>query len=143
MNRKRKKILLVFGTRPEAVKMAPLVLALRAHPKEFIPRVAVTAQHRDMLDQVLRLFGIRPNHDLALMRPGQSLTDISVRALARLEPVFQKERPDMVLVHGDTSTTLMATLAAFYQKIPVGHVEAGLRSHDDTEPVSRKKSIGN
>jgi UDP-N-acetylglucosamine 2-epimerase (non-hydrolysing) len=134
MNTFPKKILLVFGTRPEAVKMAPLVLALRAHPREFIPRVAVTAQHREMLDQVLRLFGIRPNHDLDLMRPGQSLTDISVRALAQLEPVFQKERPDVVLVHGDTTTTLMATLAAFYQKIPVGHVEAGLRSQDPSNP---------
>jgi UDP-N-acetylglucosamine 2-epimerase (non-hydrolysing) len=129
-----KKILLVFGTRPEAVKMAPLVLALRAHPREFVPRVAVTAQHRGMLDQVMRLFGIRPNHDLDIMRPGQSLTDISVRALARLEPVFQKERPDMVLVHGDTTTTLLAALGAFYQKIPVGHVEAGLRSHDPANP---------
>jgi UDP-N-acetylglucosamine 2-epimerase (non-hydrolysing) len=133
-DRKRKKILLVFGTRPEAVKMAPVVLALRARPLEFHPRVAVTAQHRDMLDQVLRLFQIRPDHDLDLMKPGQSLTDVSVRALARLEPVFKKEQPDMVLVHGDTTTTLMATLAAFYQKIPVGHVEAGLRSHDDTNP---------
>lgn len=146
MDRKRKKILVVFGTRPEAVKMAPLVLALRACPKEFEPRVAVTAQHREMLDQVLRLFGIRPNHDLGIMRPGQSLTDVSVRALARLEPVLKKERPDMVLVHGDTSTTLMATLAAFYQKIPVGHVEAGLRSHDDTNPfpeeINRKLTGG-
>lgn len=141
-----KKILLVFGTRPEAVKMAPLALALRACPNEFEPRVAVTAQHREMLDQVLRLFGIRPNHDLGIMRPGQSLTDVSVRALARLEPVFRKERPDMVLVHGDTSTTLMATLAAFYQKIPVGHVEAGLRSHDDNNPfpeeINRKLTGG-
>jgi UDP-N-acetylglucosamine 2-epimerase (non-hydrolysing) len=114
--------------------MAPLVLALQALPREFIPRVVVTAQHRDMLDQVLRLFAIRPHHDLSLMRSGQSLTDISVRALARLEPVFQRERPDLVLVHGDTSTTLLATLAAFYQKIPVGHVEAGLRSHNDRNP---------
>ena len=146
MARERKKILVVFGTRPEAVKMAPLVLALREHSKEFEPRVAVTAQHREMLDQVLRLFGIRPNHDLGIMRPGQSLTDVSVRALARLEPVLKKERPDMVLVHGDTSTTLMATLAAFYQKIPVGHVEAGLRSHDDTNPfpeeINRKLTGG-
>ncbi|MBK8574522.1 MAG: UDP-N-acetylglucosamine 2-epimerase (non-hydrolyzing) [Elusimicrobia bacterium] len=146
MDRERKKILLIFGTRPEAVKMAPLVLALREYPKEFDPRVVVTAQHRDMLDQVLRLFAIRPNHDLDIMRPGQSLTDVSVRALARLEPVLQKERPDMVLVHGDTSTTLMATLAAFYQKIPVGHVEAGLRSHDDISPfpeeINRKLTGG-
>ncbi len=126
--------------------MAPLVLALRASPKEFVPRVAVTAQHREMLDQVLRLFGIRPNHDLRIMKPGQSLTDVSVRALAKLEPVLKKERPDMVLVHGDTSTTLMATLAAFYQGIPVGHVEAGLRSHDDTNPfpeeINRKLTGG-
>ena len=126
--------------------MAPLVLALRACPKEFEPRVAVTAQHREMLDQVLRLFGIRPNHDLGIMQPGQSLTDVSVRALARLEPVLKKERPDMVLVHGDTSTTLIAALAAFYQGIPVGHVEAGLRSHDDTNPfpeeMNRKLTAG-
>ncbi|MBL8024391.1 MAG: UDP-N-acetylglucosamine 2-epimerase (non-hydrolyzing) [Elusimicrobia bacterium] len=114
--------------------MAPLILALQSLPREFNPRIIVTAQHRDMLDQVLRLFDIRPHHDLGLMRSGQSLTDISVRALSGLEPVFQRERPDLVLVHGDTSTALMATLAAFYQKVPVGHVEAGLRSHEDTNP---------
>ena len=114
--------------------MAPLVLALQEFPKEFKPKVVVTAQHRDMLDQVLRLFGIRPDHDLNIMQPGQSLTDVSVRALARLEPVLKKERSDMVLAHGDIATTLLATLAAFYQKIPVGHVEAGLRSHDMANP---------
>lgn len=129
----KKKILCIFGTRPEAVKMAPLVIALKKNAR-FQARVAVTAQHRGMLDQVLRLFGIRPDADLNIMREGQSLTDVTVRALARLAPVLARERPDMVLVHGDTTTTLAATLAAFYQKIPVGHVEAGLRTGDPYRP---------
>lgn len=129
-----KKILLVFGTRPEAIKMAPVILALQKRPTEFDVRVAVTAQHRELLDPVLKLFGVRPHHDLAIMRPGQSLTDVSVRALARLEPVIRSEKPDLVLVHGDTTTALMGALAAFYQRVPVGHVEAGLRSGDDAHP---------
>lgn len=126
--------MIVFGTRPEAVKMAPVVLGFQKHPAEFDPCVVVTAQHRGLLDQVLRLFQIRPRHDLDIMRPGQTLTDISVRALKRLDPVIQKERPALILVHGDTSTALIAAQAAFYQKVPVGHVEAGLRSHDLQNP---------
>lgn len=123
----RKKILLVFGTRPEAIKMAPLVQALQAEPA-FDARVCVTAQHRQMLDQVLELFAIRPEFDLDLMKPGQDLTDITVGVLLGLKAVFAEWEPDVVLVHGDTSTTFAAALAAFYQRIPVGHVEAGLRT---------------
>jgi UDP-N-acetylglucosamine 2-epimerase (non-hydrolysing) len=130
----KKKILLVFGTRPEAIKMAPVALALSAKPREFAVRVAVTAQHRGMLDQVLRFFGLRAHHDLDLMRPGQSLTDVTTRVLRGLEPILKSERPHVVLVHGDTTTTLAAALAAFYQRIPVGHVEAGLRSLDPDNP---------
>src|SRR5437867_1756576 len=114
--------------------MAPVILALRARSEDFLCRVAVTAQHRLMLDQVLDLFGIKPDHDLDLMRENQTLTELTARCLARLEPVLKKERPDLVLVHGDTTTTLVAALAAFYQRIPVGHVEAGLRSHDFLNP---------
>lgn len=129
-----KKIFCVFGTRPEAVKMAPVVLALRARPKEFDCRVVVTAQHRHMLDQVLALFGIVPHHDLDVMTPKQSLTAITVKVLERLEKVLKAESPDMVLVHGDTTTSLSASLSAFYHRIPVGHVEAGLRSFDKANP---------
>lgn len=121
------KILLVFGTRPEAIKMAPLVKHLQAHPA-FDARVCVTAQHRQMLDQVLTLFEIAPEFDLNLMKPGQDLTDITAGVLQGMREVFAQWRPDAVLVHGDTSTTLAASLAAFYQRIPVGHVEAGLRT---------------
>ena len=121
------KILTVFGTRPEAIKMAPVVRALAADPS-FDSRVCVTAQHRRMLDQVLRLFAIQPDHDLDLMRPGQDLTDITANVLIGLRDVLRTERPDLVLVHGDTTTTSAASLAAFYQRIPVGHVEAGLRT---------------
>lgn len=122
-----KKVLLVFGTRPEAIKMAPLVKALKAHPA-FDARVCVTAQHRQMLDQVLELFEITPEFDLNLMKPGQDLTDITAGVLQGLKTVFAEWKPDVVLVHGDTSTTFGASLAAFYQRIPVGHVEAGLRT---------------
>lgn len=122
-----KKVLLVFGTRPEAIKMAPLVKALKANPA-FDARVCVTAQHRQMLDQVLELFDIQPEYDLNLMKPGQDLTDITTGVLQGLKAVFTNWRPDVVLVHGDTSTTFAASLAAFYQRIPVGHVEAGLRT---------------
>ncbi len=122
-----KKVLLVFGTRPEAIKMAPLVKALKAHPA-FDARVCVTAQHRQMLDQVLELFEITPEFDLNLMKPGQDLTDITTGVLQGLKTVFAEWMPDVVLVHGDTSTTFGASLAAFYQRIPVGHVEAGLRT---------------
>jgi UDP-N-acetylglucosamine 2-epimerase (non-hydrolysing) len=122
-----KKVLLVFGTRPEAIKMAPLVKVLKANPA-FDARVCVTAQHREMLDQVLDLFEIKPEFDLNLMKPGQDLTDITTGVLQGLKAVFAQWSPDLVLVHGDTSTTFAATLAAFYQRIAVGHVEAGLRT---------------
>ena len=122
-----KKILLVFGTRPEAIKMAPLVKTLQAH-KAFEVKVCVSAQHRHMLDQVLQLFDIQPDFDLDLMRPGQDLSGITSRVLLGLNPVLTQWGPDAVLVHGDTATTFAASLAAFYQRIPVGHVEAGLRT---------------
>ncbi|MGL5164226.1 MAG: non-hydrolyzing UDP-N-acetylglucosamine 2-epimerase, partial [Plesiomonas shigelloides] len=121
------KVLTVFGTRPEAIKMAPLVHALAQHP-EFESKVCVTAQHREMLDQVLHLFEFVPDYDLNIMRPGQGLTEITCRILEGLKPVLNEFNPDVVLVHGDTTTTMAASLAAFYQQIPVGHVEAGLRT---------------
>ncbi|KHN55848.1 non-hydrolyzing UDP-N-acetylglucosamine 2-epimerase [Pectobacterium fontis] len=121
------KVLTVFGTRPEAIKMAPLVHAL-AQDGAFESRICVTAQHREMLDQVLHLFDIKPDYDLNIMRPGQGLSEISCRILSGLEPVLTEFKPDLVLVHGDTTTTLATSLAAFYQRIPVGHVEAGLRT---------------
>lgn len=123
------KVLTVFGTRPEAIKMAPLVKRLEETPG-FESRVCVTAQHRQMLDQVLELFQIRPDHDLNLMKPGQDLYSITSDILQSIRRVYEQERPDIVLVHGDTTTTFAATLAAFYQRIPVGHVEAGLRTGD-------------
>lgn len=124
---KRLKVLTVFGTRPEAIKMAPVVAALAAEESIDV-RVCVTAQHREMLDQVLALFGIRPDFDLDLMKPGQDLTDITCGVLSGLRKVFADYRPDRVLVHGDTSTTMAASIAAFYHRVPVGHVEAGLRT---------------
>jgi len=129
-----KTLFCVFGTRPEAIKMAPVVLALRQRPKEFRCRVVVTAQHRHMLDQVLSLFDITPDHDLDVMTKGQSLTGVTVKVLERLDPLIQAERPAMVLVHGDTTTTMAASLAAFHHKVPVGLVEAGLRSYDRDNP---------
>jgi len=129
-----KKIMLVFGTRPEAIKMAPLVKALQALPGEFATIVAVTGQHRQMLDQVLRLFDIRPDYDLDIMRPGQDLYDVTSRVLTGMRDVLADARPDLVLVHGDTSTSTAAALAAFYAQIPVGHVEAGLRTGDIYSP---------
>jgi UDP-N-acetylglucosamine 2-epimerase (non-hydrolysing) len=125
--------MMVFGTRPEAVKMAPVVQALRASD-DFAPIVVVTAQHREMLDQVLRLFDIVPDRDLDIMLPEQSLFDISTRALERLDPVLRENRPAMVLVQGDASSTMLGALAAFYHQIPVGHVEAGLRTWDKYRP---------
>lgn len=121
------RVLIVFGTRPEAIKMAPLVKYLQSDPA-FTTRVCVTAQHRQMLDQVLDLFEITPDHDLNVMRPGQDLYSITGQILESIRPVYEQERPDVVLVHGDTTTTFAAALAAFYQRIPVGHVEAGLRT---------------
>lgn len=130
---KQKKVMVVFGTRPEAIKMAPVVQALR-QKDALLCQVIVTAQHREMLDQVLKLFKIVPDFDLNLMRQGQTLTDITTRALGGLTEIFQRERPDLVLVHGDTTTTFVAALAAFYTKIPVGHVEAGLRTGNKYSP---------
>lgn len=127
------KVLTVFGTRPEAIKMAPLVKALADHDG-IEARVCVTAQHRQMLDQVLELFEIVPDHDLDIMKPGQTLPGITSEILTRIEPVLTEFRPDIVLVHGDTSTTFATTLAAYYQQIPVGHVEAGLRTGDLYSP---------
>ncbi len=128
-----KKILSVFGTRPEAIKMAPLVKALQAET-EFDSRVCVTAQHREMLDQVLELFEIKPEYDLNIMKPGQDLYDITSNILLGLKPVLEEFQPDIVLVHGDTTTTFAASLSAFYQKIKVGHVEAGLRTGNIYSP---------
>jgi UDP-N-acetylglucosamine 2-epimerase (non-hydrolysing) len=127
------KILIIFGTRPEAIKMAPVVLRLK-EAGGFQVKVAVTAQHRQMLDRVLDLFGIVPDYDLDLMTPGQDLFDITVRVLEGLKEVLSRERPDLVLVHGDTTTTLAAALAAYYFRISVGHVEAGLRTGDKCRP---------
>ncbi len=128
-----KKILLVFGTRPEAIKMALVYEVLKKTPGLDV-RVAVTAQHREMLDQVLRLFSITPYYDLNIMKPGQGLTEITAAVLAGLKPILEEFSPDLLLVHGDTTTTLSATLAAYYQQIPVGHVEAGLRTGDIYSP---------
>ncbi|EDT03057.1 non-hydrolyzing UDP-N-acetylglucosamine 2-epimerase [Burkholderia ambifaria] len=128
-----KKILLVFGTRPEAIKMAPLVRALKAC-RDVDAKVCVTAQHREMLDQVLTLFGIKPDYDLNLMRQSQTLTDVTTGILQAIGVVFEDFHPDVVLVHGDTTTTLAVSLAAFYRYLPVGHVEAGLRSGDIWSP---------
>ncbi|WP_207744354.1 non-hydrolyzing UDP-N-acetylglucosamine 2-epimerase [Desulfallas sp. Bu1-1] len=127
------KVLVVFGTRPEAIKMAPLVQMLQKDG-QLDCRVAVTAQHREMLDQVLRLFDIAPDYDLNIMRAGQTLFDITGRALAGLQEVLEAERPDLVLVHGDTTTTFVAALAAYYMQLPVGHVEAGLRTGNKYSP---------
>ena len=124
----------VFGTRPEAIKMAPVVRALKSKPTKFDVKVTVTGQHREMLDQVLEFFQITPDHDLDIMRHGQTLTDITSRVLSGLEKVISAESPDIVLVHGDTTTTFAASLAAFYQQVAVGHVEAGLRSYDLYNP---------
>jgi UDP-N-acetylglucosamine 2-epimerase (non-hydrolysing) len=128
------KILTVFGTRPEAIKMAPVIKALEKQPDRFESLVCVTAQHRQMLDQVLELFAIRPAYDLNIMKPGQDLFDITCNVLLGLKPVLEKERPDIVLVHGDTTTTMAASIASFYCRTRVGHVEAGLRTHDKFAP---------
>ena len=125
----KKKIITIFGTRPEAIKMAPLVKELEKR-EEIESKVCVTAQHREMLDQVLEYFEIKPDFDLNIMKSKQSLTGITNRVLEGLEEVFIKEKPDMILVHGDTTTTFAGALAAFYQQIKVGHVEAGLRTFD-------------
>ena len=126
--------MLVFGTRPEAIKMAPLVKEFQKHPKEFNTVVCVTGQHRQMLDQVLQLFGITPDYDLNIMKQGQDLYDVTARVLTGMRDVLKEAHPDVVLVHGDTTTSTAAALAAFYQQIPVGHVEAGLRTHNIYSP---------
>jgi len=129
-----KKVLLVFGTRPEAIKMAPLVKAFKDNKDNFNAKVCVTAQHREMLDQVLELFEIKPDYDLDLMKAGQSLNDITTGVLLAIKPVLQEFKPDVVLVHGDTATTFAASLAAYYEQIDVGHVEAGLRTGNIYSP---------
>jgi UDP-N-acetylglucosamine 2-epimerase (non-hydrolysing) len=128
------KVMAIFGTRPEAIKMAPLVLELRKHSDRIETRVCVTAQHRQLLDQVLEVFQIRPNYDLDVMKDRQTLSETAVRVLERLEPVLKEARPDIVLVHGDTLTSFVASFAAFLQKIQVGHVEAGLRTWNKLSP---------
>ncbi|MCI1823830.1 MAG: UDP-N-acetylglucosamine 2-epimerase (non-hydrolyzing) [Megasphaera sp.] len=128
------KVMTVFGTRPEAIKMAPVVLELKKHAGQIQTIVTVTAQHRQMLDQVLRLFDIQPDYDLDIMSRGQTLYDITTKSLNGLRQVLEKEKPDIVLVHGDTTTTFAGALAAYYQQIPVGHVEAGLRTGDIYSP---------
>lgn len=133
VRREAVRVMAVFGTRPEAIKMAPVVMEL-SRDSRFAVEVAVTAQHREMLDQVLEHFGIVPDYDLDIMLPGQTLTQTTVRGLTRLEKVLRRSRPDLVLVHGDTVTTMVGALAAFYQQIPVGHVEAGLRTRHKYAP---------
>ena len=124
-----KKVMLVFGTRPEAIKMAPLVNELKRRPGLTV-RVCVTGQHKEMLQQVLEVFGIVPDLNLKIMKPGQDLADITSRVLLGMREVLQTEQPDLVLVHGDTTTTFATSLAAFYAQVPVGHVEAGLRTYN-------------
>ncbi|PFV48960.1 UDP-N-acetylglucosamine 2-epimerase (non-hydrolyzing) [Bacillus cereus] len=130
----RLKVMTIFGTRPEAIKMAPLVLELQKHPEKIESIVTVTAQHRQMLDQVLSIFGITPDFDLNIMKDRQTLIDVTTRGLEGLDKVMKEAKPDIVLVHGDTTTTFIASLAAFYNQIPVGHVEAGLRTWDKYSP---------
>ena len=129
-----KKVMLVFGTRPEAIKMAPLVKEFQKHPERFKTIVCVTGQHREMLDQVLHIFEITPDYDLNIMKQGQDLYDVTARVLTGMRDVLKEAQPDVVLVHGDTTTSTAAALAAFYQQIPVGHVEAGLRTHNIYSP---------
>ena len=135
-----KKILLVFGTRPEAIKMCPLVNELKAR-EGVEARVCVTGQHREMLDQVLEVFDVVPDHDLAIMKPGQDLFSITTDVLEGMRGVLEAERPDVVLVHGDTTTSFAAALAAFYLGVPVGHVEAGLRTRTWPRPIPRSSTV--
>lgn len=132
--KKKIKVMTVFGTRPEAIKMAPVVLELAKYPDQITPIVAVTAQHREMLDQVLHLFHIQPDYDLDIMAAGQTLFDITTKAMMGLDKVIKKSKPDLVLVHGDTTTTFAGALAAYYHQVTVGHVEAGLRTHNKYSP---------
>ena len=128
------KLLFVFGTRPEAIKLCPVIRHTKSRPTDFDVKVCVSAQHREMLDQVLNAFGVTPDRDLGIMRPGQTLSESTSRIIAALEPILAEEKPDIVLVQGDTTTTFCGALAAFYAKIPVGHVEAGLRTGDPRQP---------
>src|SRR6266480_2975750 len=128
------RILSVFGTRPEAIKMAPLIQGMAAQPEMFESKVCVTAQHRSMLDQTLRLFGIVPEHDLDIMAQDQTPTQVAASVLAKLEPVLKSEKPDWILVQGDTTTTAAAALSAFYAGARIAHVEAGLRTQDKSQP---------
>src|SRR5258706_9310900 len=137
-----RRILVVFGTRPEAIKLCPVVLHLREAYRAFSVKVCVTAQHRHLLDQVLKVFHIQPDYDLDCMRPGQSLFQSTSNILSGLERVLFEEKPDLLLVQGDTTTTLCGALAGFYGRIPVGHVEAGLRTGDPQEPLSPKVNPG-
>lgn len=129
-----KKVMLVFGTRPEAIKMCPLVKEFEKYPRDFETIVCVTGQHREMLDQVLHIFDVKPNYDLNIMKHGQDLYDVTARVLVGMRDVLKEVQPDVVLVHGDTTTSMAAGMAAFYQQIPVGHVEAGLRTHNMYSP---------
>ena len=129
-----KKIMLVFGTRPEAIKMCPLVKEFQKHPDDFETVVCVTGQHREMLDQVLRIFDVKPDYDLNIMKQGQDLYDVTARVLVGMRDILDTVKPDVVLVHGDTTTSMAAAMAAFYRQIPVGHVEAGLRTHNLYSP---------
>jgi UDP-N-acetylglucosamine 2-epimerase (non-hydrolysing) len=130
----KKRVMLVFGTRPEAIKVAPLVKEFQKHTDRFETIVCVTGQHREMLDQVLHLFDIKPDYDLNIMKQGQDLYDVTARVLTGLRDVYSKSKPDVVFVHGDTTTSMAAALAAFYQQIPVAHIEAGLRTHNIYSP---------
>ena len=134
MNNHMKTVMLIFGTRPEAIKMCPLVKEFQKHTDEFKTVVCVTGQHREMLDQVLTIFDVKPDFDLNIMKQGQDLTDVTARVLTGLRDVFKECKPDVVLVHGDTTTSMAGALAAFYAQIPVGHVEAGLRTHNIYSP---------
>jgi len=138
-----KKILLVFGTRPEAIKMAPLVKEFQKDIENFETKICVTAQHREMLDQVLDLFQITPDYDLNIMKPGQDLYDVTSNILLKIKHVLEEFNPDLVLVHGDTATTFATSLAAYYQKIKIGHVEAGLRIEFDTGDIVHLRPSGN
>lgn len=129
-----KTVMLVFGTRPEAIKMCPLVKEFQKYAENFKTIVCVTGQHREMLDQVLQIFDVKPDYDLNIMKQGQDLYDVTARVLIGMRDVFKECKPDVVLVHGDTTTSTAAALAAFYQQIPVGHVEAGLRTHNINSP---------
>jgi UDP-N-acetylglucosamine 2-epimerase len=131
---KPRKVMVVIGTRPEAIKLAPVVLELRKHAESFSTQICVTGQHREMLDQMLQVFGLRPDHDLGIMKKGQGLAEVTAACVTGMDVVFRREKPDVVLVQGDTTTTLAASLAAYYCHIPVGHIEAGLRTGKKNDP---------